>query len=448
MLNVETVATSELGDRSYVAHDDRYAIVIDPQRDIDRIEHLLDGRQLTLALVLETHIHNDYITGGLALATKRRAEYGVAAEAKVNFSRRAIDDGDVLKAGTLTVEVVATPGHTDNHLAYIVKDDEGSCALFSGGSLLYGSVGRTDLLGSHLTEELSHAQFHSAQKLAGRLDDTVPLYPTHGFGSFCSSGNSTGGDASTIGIEKLQNDVFLALDEETFVTNLIANLSDYPSYYAHMGPLNQVGPDAAELGHIAAVDPDELGTRIRSGEWVIDLRNADLYAIHHLKGTASFAIGDSFSTYVGWLIPWEARITLIAENEDELLIAQRQLVRIGIDHRMQATTGLIENLASGVEIAHYPVVRFADVPADGTVTILDVRHNDEQKERHIVGSIHISINELVDRMHELPKATIWVHCASGFRASIASSILARAGFDVVLINDEFASAANTRLVLS
>ncbi|HUY07442.1 MAG TPA: MBL fold metallo-hydrolase [Acidimicrobiales bacterium] len=448
MLNVEIIATSELGDRSYVVHDDQHAIVIDPQRDIDRIEHLLDARRLTLAIVLETHIHNDYVTGGLALSAKRQADYGIAAEANVDFSRKALADGDVLEIGTLKVEIVATPGHTDNHLAFIVEDDQGLRVLFSGGSLLYGSVGRTDLLGSHLTEELSRAQFRSAHDLAARLDDAVALYPTHGFGSFCSSGNATGGDASTVGIERMQNDVFLAPDEDTFVKNLIANLSEYPSYYTHMGPLNLIGPDAPELGYVNTVDPDELGARIRSGEWVIDLREADLFAIHHLSGTLSITVGNSFSTYVGWLIPWDARITLIAEGREELLVAQRQLVRIGIDQRMQAAVGAVENLASGIEFSHYPSVVFADVPADGSVTIVDVRRHDEREERHIVGSIHLSIVELAAHMQELPKVTLWVHCASGFRASIASSMLARAGFDVVLINDDFSSAANTRLVLS
>ncbi len=448
MLNVEIVATSELGDRSYVVHDGRNAIVIDPQRDIDRYEHLLDAHRLTLAIVLETHIHNDYLSGGLALARNRNAEYGVAAEANVNFSRRAIGDGDVLEFGSLRVEVISTPGHTDNHLAFVIGDDQGSNALFSGGSLLYGSVGRTDLLGPQLTETLSHAQFPSARKLADRCDDAVPLYPTHGFGSFCSSGNATGGDASTIGIERVHNDVFLAPDVETFVQDLIAHLSDYPSYYAHMGPLNQIGPDAAVLGNIAKVEPAELGSRIRAGEWVIDLRDADRFAIHHLKGTTSIAIGDSFSTYVGWLIPWDSRITLIAESEEELLVAQRQLARIGIEHRMHAVAGVLEEIASGIDIAHYPVVRFADVPADGSVTILDVRRGDEHRERHIVGALHLSLLELSDRLLEIPRVTLWVHCASGFRASIASSILSRAGFDVVLINDDFASTANTRLVLS
>ncbi len=448
MLNVETIVTSELGDRSYVVHDGVQAIVIDPQRDIDRFEHLLDSLHLTLAIVLETHIHNDYVTGGLALARGRHAHYGVAAQENVNFSRRAIGDGDVLEIGTMRVEVISTPGHTDNHLAYLIEDDQGSRALFSGGSLLYGSVGRTDLLGPELTVELSHAQYHSARKLADRCDDAVPLYPTHGFGSFCSSGNATGALASTIGIERSHNDVFLAPDVETFVRSLIANLSDFPSYYARMGPLNLVGPDAPELGGISIVDPHELGTRIRAGEWVIDLRNADRFAIHHLQGTVSVAIGDSFSTYVGWLVPWDARITLIAESEDEILVAQRQLVRIGIDHRMQAAAGTLEDLSAGIEIAHYPVVRFAEVPADGTVTILDVRRNDEHRERHIVGALHLSLLELIDRMQELPRVTLWVHCASGFRASIASSILARSGFDVVLIDDDFASTANTRLVLS
>lgn len=441
MLNVEIIATSELGDRSYIVHDGRHGIVIDPQRDIDRIESYLNNVHVQPLWVLETHIHNDYVSGGLALSRKTGASYGVIADVELPFEHHGLGDEEILTCGALTVEVIATPGHTQNHLAYLVRDDEKTVALFSGGSLLYGSVGRTDLLGEALTEELTHAQYRSAQRLASTLGDNVLLFPTHGFGSFCSSGETTGDNASTIGIERRRNDALTQSDEDAFVHHLIANLGAYPSYYAHMGPLNIVGQSAPDLGVVEKVDTAALASRIRAGEWVIDLRNQRIFAKRHLAGTISIGIGNNFSTYVGWIIPWDSPITLIAQNQEQVHTAQRQLVRIGIDHLAGAANGAIDELAPEIATSTYRVVSFAELPPLSEVTILDVRRYDERAQGYIVGSLHVPLQELFTRIHELPDTTLWVHCASGYRAAIAASLLERAGCDVVLIDDDFAAVA-------
>jgi glyoxylase-like metal-dependent hydrolase (beta-lactamase superfamily II) len=173
-MQVEVLGTDELGDRSYVAHDGQVAVVVDPQRDIDRIEQLLADAGVAVDLVVETHIHNDYVTGGYQLTQRTHARYAVNAADPVAFDRIPVRDGDTLEAGTLRVQVVATPGHTDTHLAYVVTDtaapDEPP-AVFTGGSLLYGSVGRTDLVDPARTDELTRAQFHSAHRLADALPD-------------------------------------------------------------------------------------------------------------------------------------------------------------------------------------------------------------------------------------------------------------------------------------
>jgi hydroxyacylglutathione hydrolase len=185
--NVEVVETAELGDRSYVVHDGSVAVVVDPQRDLDRVERVLAGRDLRCRLVLETHIHNDYVTGGFELARRSGARYGVAAGEAVSFGREPLADGVEREVGNLRVRAVATPGHTDHHLSYVVEDGDGPAAVFTGGSLLYGSTGRPDLLGPQHTDALAHAQWHSARRLAAELPDTTAVYPTHGFGSFCSA---------------------------------------------------------------------------------------------------------------------------------------------------------------------------------------------------------------------------------------------------------------------
>jgi hydroxyacylglutathione hydrolase len=445
VMQIEVLSTAELGDRSYLVHDGSVALFVDPQRDIDRVERLLADVGATLDLVVETHIHNDYVTGGYQLAQRARARYAVNAADPVTFDRVSVQGGDTLDVGTLRVRVVATPGHTDTHLAYVVTDtaapDEPP-AVFTGGSLVYGSVGRTDLVDPARTDELTRAQFRSAHRLADALPDEARVYPTHGFGSFCSTGSATGGDASTMGVERLRNDALTASCEESFVEHLIANLTAYPAYYAHMAPQNLSGPGPVDLSAPRTVDAEELAERISAGEWVVDLRDRVLYAADHLAGTVGIALGTHFATYLGWLAPWGTPITLIGDSPEQVAAAQRQMVRIGIDRPAGAATGDLDTLtAHDQKRQAYPRVTFAEVrdALDGD-SILDVRRDDEYAAGHIPGSVHVPVHQLLSRINELSTGRLWVHCASGFRASIAASLLDRAGLDVILIDDDYSNA--------
>lgn len=449
-MQIEIITTEALGDRSYLVHDGQTAIVVDPQRDLDRVEELASRLGVGIGLVLETHIHNDYVTGGYELARRTGADYAVNGADDVAFDRRPVADGDELEAGTLRVQVLATPGHTDTHLAFVITDtaaEDEPPAVFTGGSLLYGSVGRTDLLGDDRTQELTHAQYHSAHRLAEILPDDAPVYPTHGFGSFCSSGSATGGDDSTIGIEKQRNDALTTADEQTFVDTLVANLTAYPAYYAYMDALNRQGPRAPKMSPPEHVDPAELGKRIAAGEWVVDLRDRIAYASDHLSGSISIALGTQFATYLGWLAPWGGPLTLIGESPEQISDAQRQLVRIGIDELAGAAAGELDEVAGDHERRSYPRVDFGAVKDNAVETdvILDVRRDDEYAHSHIAGCVHIPLSDLVSRLDEVPERRLWVHCASGFRASIGASLLDRAGRDVVLIDDEYDNAAKAGL---
>ena len=464
MLNVEVIDTSELGDRSYVVHDGSTAVVIDPQRDIDRVQEVLDKHELTLAAVAETHIHNDYVTGGVELARQAGADYLVCADDEVDFDRRPVSDGETLSYGSLEVRVIATPGHTHHHVSYAVStgagaegsDQSDDVAVFTGGSLLYGSVGRTDLLGDDETDALTRAQFHSARKLVSLLPDDAGVYPTHGFGSFCSSGSASGGDSSTIGEEKERNDALTEDDEDAFVTKLVENLTAYPAYYAHMGALNSSDPGPIDLSLPESVDATELRRRVDAGEWVVDLRDLKAYAKSHLRGSIGIDLGGQFATYLGWLMPWGTPVTLVGDSEEQVSKAQRELVRIGIDRPAGAAAGELESLVPDEELGGYPVVSFEDLadkltesPEDrGSLQVLDVRRDDERAEDAIPGSSHIPIHSLLDRLDEVPDGTLWVHCAGGYRASICASLLDRAGHDVVLIDDEFEKAVKLGLTAS
>ena len=437
------VETPTLGDRSYLVHDGEVAFMVDPQRDIDRVMTLLDEHGVRLMHVFETHIHNDYVTGGLALARETGAAYLVNVEDDVAYERTPIRDGDTVEVGSrMRVTAVATPGHTYTHLSYVLRDEitGQQVAVFSGGSLLYGATGRPDLLGADHTHELVRLQHASAHKLAASLPDYAEVYPTHGFGSFCSATQSEASE-STIGREKQINPV-LTQDEETYVRELLAGLGDYPAYYAHMGPANAAGPAGPDLSPPSRADAAELRRRIEAGEWVVDLRNRTVFAAGHVHGTLNFGLDGSFATYIGWLIEWGTPLTLLGETADDVATAQRELVRIGIDRPAAAATGRPEDWTEG-KLSSYPTASFADlnqVRHHRPVTVLDVRRSDEYTAASVEGALNIPLHELLTRLADVPDDEVWVHCAAGYRASIAASVLDAAGHTVVAIDDEFDNA--------
>ena len=303
-MEVVTIGTPQLGDRSYLVHDGAVALVVDPQRDIDRVHAAARQAGVRITHIVETHVHNDYVTGGVQLARESGASYLVNGADDVAFDREPVADGDEIDVGSLRVRVVATPGHTHNHVSYLVSSGDEQ-AVFSGGSLLYGSVGRTDLVDPGDTDELTRAQYSSVRRLATAASDRAVLYPTHGFGSFCSSGPATVVDSATIGDQRRDNHA-LTDDEDHFVDTLMAGLSAYPGYYAHMGELNRKGAHAVGLSPPEPLDTGELRSRLRDGQWVVDLRNRVVFADDHLKGAVSFEYGDgtSFTTFLGWILPW------------------------------------------------------------------------------------------------------------------------------------------------
>lgn len=453
-MQVVTIETPQLGDRSYLVHDGEVALVIDPQRDIDRIQTVARDAQVRITTVAETHVHNDYLTGGVELARIHGASYLLSGTDEVAFHRQPVADGDEFTVGSLSVRAVATPGHTYHHLSYLVSDrgqqGSGQQAVFSGGSLLYGSVGRTDLLTPADTEPLTRAQYASVRALADQVDDQAALYPTHGFGSFCSAGPATGAEWSTIGEQKRDNHALTDPDVEHFVATLLAALGEYPTYYVHMGPLNRKGPDAAELSVPAPLDAAALRTRLDGGQWVVDLRDRADFAAEHLQGTVSFeyADGTNFTTFVGWTLPWGDPITLLGTRAD-VEAAIRDLSRIGIDGPRVALGDRPDQLIPGHPVQSYRRAGWAELRAElhseRTPVVLDVRRNDEYAVDHLAAAVHVPLYQLIDRLGELPTGRLWVHCGSGYRAGIAASVLQRAGHDVVHIDAAWSDAADAGL---
>ncbi|MFI9638997.1 rhodanese-like domain-containing protein [Micromonospora sp. NPDC051925] len=461
-VEISVLTTSSLGDRSYLASDGRVAIVVDPQRDVDRVLLLAGQQGVRITHVVETHLHNDYVSGGLELARLTGARYLVAAADQVGFARTPVADGDeVPVSATLRLRVVGTPGHTFHHLSYVLDTatDHGwqPVGVFTGGSLLFGTTGRTDLLGQRHAHDLAHRQHASARRLADLLPDGAQVWPTHGFGSFCSATQADAPD-STIGRERQANPV-LRLAADDFVTDILAGLDAYPAYYAHMGAANTAGPLPVDLTPVTRADAGQLRERIAAGQWVVDLRHRKAYAAAHLAGTVSLGLDGPMSTWLGWLIDWGTPLTLLAETPEQVAEAQRELARIGIDRPAAQATGEPDGWATDPgQLREQPTADFAALAAARTGNpppglpapqiVLDVRMTNEWRAGHLEDAVHIPLPDLPGRLADVPDGAIWVHCGSGYRASAAASLLANAGRTVVVIDDRFDRAAQAGLTLA
>ena len=443
--------------------------MVDPQRDPTPYLQEAEKLGVGITIVLETHIHNDYVSGGLALARASGATYAIPTGEPVSFPDefRALGDGDTLSTGRLEITAIATAGHTAHHLAYLVKlagrEENGNPqdhVVCTGGSLLVNSTGRTDLLGPALAETLARSQWRSVRRLLTTLPKHARVLPTHGFGSFCSAtpmrGDITG--SQTIGHELERNPAAL-LDEEAFVAELLSDPLPIPAYYRHMAPLNRQGPAAPIFEPAHELDSDALARAVRGAAWVIDLRQRREFARGHIPGTLNLELGVNLTTYLGWIVPWEGDLVLLSRDPAEIDEARRLIARIGRDHlsgtalwRTAEQAPDAASHAGGASLKSYPVATFADLAqawSDGDtsgIQVLDVRHRHEWQAGHLRGARHIALPELLEHRSEVPTTVqVWVHCAGGFRAAVAASILSGWGASPVCIDDTWESARQTDL---
>lgn len=439
-IEVLKIDTPSLGDRSYLAHDGKTAVIVDPQRDVDRFNAILDERNLKLGAVIETHVHNDYLSGGLELAREHDAPYLINKDDGVKFSCVEVIDQQEISVGGFGLKVRKTPGHTYNHLSYELCTEENKVvALFTGGSLLHGATGRPDLLGWENAAELAGLQYDSAHSLVDSLDDELEIFPTHGFGSFCSA-TPTLADFSRIKDEKMDNPVFNQ-DRESYISKTLEALDVYPTYFKFMASRNIEGPGPIDLTTLKGVSAQELKEAIRKGDWVVDLRNRVEWANQHLAGSVSLGLDGSFASYLGWLHRLDAPIYLSSENASDISMAQRELVRIGVDRPTASHIGKFEN---SPDLKSIRIVKFSDLSSvidSPNITVLDVRQLHERNKSHLSHSRYIPFYEMESRVEELPSSTeIWVHCTSGYRAAAVLKFIEDSGRLPVLINDDFANA--------
>lgn len=426
MMEIVHLDASDLGNRAYLVTDGRRAMVVDPPRPVDRIVEFLDKHSLVLEVVVDTHLHNDHVTGGPELAQQTGGVYAVSAGEHLPFAR-GLTDGDEFAVGALSVRAVATPGHTPHHLAFVVTDAQ-QVSVFTGGSLLVGTAGRTDLLGTELAADLAAAQWRSIRRLLCTLPRDAEVHPTHGFGSFCAASAPDAGTSTTIGAERCRN-LAAAVDEDEYVEVMLKNLPEFPSYYAHMGAINRAGPPPADLGPLPA--------DLAAGLWIVDVRPRRAFARAHAPGTISAGVDGPLATYLGWTMPWGTPFGLVADTDAELAAARRTLAHIGLQPNAAAMVDV------ETDAAHMRLATFAELAAEWTpdISVIDVRRRDEWDAGHLEGAVHVPVPHVLDAVGTLPRDGVWVHCAAGYRAALGASLLRRAGIDAVAIDDVWSSVS-------
>jgi glyoxylase-like metal-dependent hydrolase (beta-lactamase superfamily II)/rhodanese-related sulfurtransferase len=441
-VDLDVFVTAGLGDNSYLLISGREALLVDPQRDAWRLHQAADRRGATVRAVLETHVHNDYVSGAHEVRAATGAEIVAPARGRYEFAHRPVDEDDELRLGDLRLVVMATPGHTYEHLAYLVYEGDATepTAVFTGGSLLVGSAGRPDLLGPEHTEALTRAQHDSLHRLAA-LPAAAQVLPTHGAGSFCVAAMPTTRRTSTIDAERRDNPLLTAPDFTEFSAELRGELMAYPRYYRYMAPINRRG--APVLGHVPELPPvtaPDLARRLGDGVWVVDGRDRDAFAAGHIPGSVNIELNSGFASYIGWLLPFDAPLVLVLPP-GRAAEAVTQLIRIGRDRILGYLDGGLDAwTASGHQARSYPTGTVADLCAatrtEAPLHVLDVRQELEWAWGGIPGSQQTFLADLPVRLHDLPRdKPTWVICSNGHRASIAASLLDRAGIPVRLIGE-------------
>lgn len=442
---IETVRIESLGNTTYVIGSEQSGLcaVIDPVRDIDHYTTIADRRGTTIKYALETHVHNDFISGARELASKTGCEVGASASGGLLYPSLRLQENDELDLGEFKLRVLHTPGHTPEHISFLVIEHGQPTAIFTGGALMPGGAARVDLLGQRIAPFLARWLHHTIHEKLLKLPAQVKVYPTHAGGSFCSANPQSGGSsASSIGQERLGNPFMELTVEEEFVKFALTGLGSYPVYYRYMADINRRGPDVlGGVPNLASLTPLSARHQLDEGAVLVDARHQRLFNQGHIPGAFSVPFGDTFGTWTGWVVPWLSPLILVHSDpakQDEMV---RQLIRIGYDR-------LNGYLAGGMEAwdqNRLPVESLSQINLEGLKEfheqarglIVDVRQHSEFQSGHVKGSLNIELGELPDHLDGLPRELpVVTLCASGMRATIAGSILQRNGRRDIQVLDE------------
>ena len=413
-----------LGNSSYLIDiGDGRALALDPSRDLRSLRATAQRHGLRIAYVAETHLHADFLSGACQLSAADGAQI-LAGDGGREFMHTTMRDSDELDLGGLTLRALATPGHTFEHLSYLVLDGLRPLALFTGGSLLVGAAARTDLAGAEHTDELTRAQFRSLRRLVSLPADTA-VYPTHGAGSFCSA--PPGAErTTTIGRELATNPLLAIADEDDFTAALLAGLGSFPPYFLRLGEVNRRGP--AVLGRPPRLQPLSVTAvqehRARRGE-VIDVRLPEAFAAGHLPGSLSVPLRSAFATWLGWLTDPELPLVFVRDADQDPDEIIWQCLKIGYEHIAgQLDGGIAAWRSAGLSLTRNDTVRADELDIGA---LLDIRQSGEYAAGHIPGAVHRELGTVADAAATLPPGPLAVMCGHGERAATAASVLERAG---------------------
>ncbi len=420
------VVDEGLGNSAYLVDlGDGRALAVDVPRDLRAVRAAAGRHGLTAAYAADTHLHADFLSGALQLAADDGAQILASAAGGRAFGHRALADGDEVDLGGLTLRAWATPGHTAEHLAYLLLDGAHVLAVFTGGSMLVGAAARTDLSGPEQTEALARSQYASLGRLL-TLPDATPVYPTHGAGSFCSA--PPGAErTTTVGRERATNPLLAAGDEDAFVKTLLASLGTFPGYFLRLPEENRRGPAVVpSTPALTPLTPGQVLAIQNDGGQVIDVRPVPAYAAGHIGGSLAIPLRDAFATWLGWLVPDPAiPLVVVADPGQDLGEVIWQALKIGYEN-------LAGTLAGGMpawEAAGQPVIA-TPLLTPGQVspaTVIDVRQASEFAGGHLPGAGNVELGALTSQATRLPDGPVVTMCGHGERAATAASVLERAG---------------------
>ncbi|QBS44865.1 rhodanese-like domain-containing protein [Nocardia sp. CS682] len=416
-----------LGNSTYLLDlGNGQALVLDPERDVRRVLAEARHRGLRIAYAVETHMHADFISGVRELAETDGATVLAPEVGPRGFAVTGMRDGQRLAVGSFTLQALSTPGHSPEHLSYLLYENDDLLGVFTGGSLMVGTAGRTDLVSPDQTVPLARAQYHSLQLLMELPDDT-PVWPTHGAGSFCSSG--VGGDrVSTIGKERATNPLLQVDNEDAFVEALLGSLGTFPDYFLRLGEANREGPAVlGETLELTALTSDEVQKLVADGAQIVDVRPASDFATAHIPNALSITLRPVFATWLGWLSDPDRPLVIVRSADQDPTDIVWEAAKVGFD----AVSG---ELGGGMDAWNGPVdaetVKFLDAEqlrTDSPVTVLDIRQAGEFAAGHVPGARHVELASLAHNPIELPDGPVIVMCGHGERAMAAASILEAAG---------------------
>jgi glyoxylase-like metal-dependent hydrolase (beta-lactamase superfamily II)/rhodanese-related sulfurtransferase len=430
-LEVVSFVDEGLGHSSHlVVLGEASALVVDPRRIPELELAEAASRGLHIDYTADTHSHADFVSGGAELVA-RGARFLAPASGRLEVPHRGLTDGECVEVGPLVLEAIATPGHTPDHLAYLVQTRDGTpLALFSGGSLMVDAVGRTDLLGPARAAALARAQFHSLRDRILTFPDDLVVYPTHGAGSFCSAPG--GADRVTsIGRERVHNPLLQIDDEDVFVDTLLSGFGSFPAFFRRLPEVNRRGPRLyGEVPELAHLDLDAFRAALDAGAQLVDARAIDRYAAGHIAGSLSIELRPVFETWVGWLLdPFRSVVFLLDDEQD-----RHELVRQCLTVGMERLDG---ELAGGLrtwEDAGLPLAAVDLITTDAVDdrAIVDVRQRDEFRSGHIPGACNIELGALADA-DNVPTGRVALMCGHGERAMTGASLLERSGHDDLVV---------------